>query len=409
MVVIGAGQAGLATSYHLTEAGIDHLVIEAEGIGHSWRTRWDSFCLVLPNWTLLLPGHEYSGDHPDGFMPRDEVVAYLEEYAAAFGSPVRTGARVESLSPAGRKWRLGGHDLEVEARAVVVATGSFTRQVPPAGADSLPSGLAQARSSEYTRPDALPPGKVLVVGSGQSGCQIAQDLLLAGREVFLACGRAPWTPRRVAGRDVIWWLIQSGFMDMPPTALAGPEERLGANPQLTGRDGGRDLHYRTLTDDGAVLVGHFAGSDGRRAFFAPDLAESVAFGDEVHGRLSELIRETAREAAIDVGDEPAPPPAWTDGGAGEVDLDGFGAVIWATGFRPGYTTWIEEPVFDAWGFPVQDPNGRGPVPGLHFIGTHFLRKRKSALFMGVGEDAAILVDTISGGGSRSPATGGGVG
>ena len=397
VAVIGAGQAGLATSYHLSAAGLDHLVLERDRIGHSWQRRWDSFCLVLPNWTLKLPGFEYAGDDPDGYLPRDEIVSHLRDYAARFAAPVREGAGVTGVERTSSGWRLVGDDIEVEARAVVVAVGSFSRQRRPAGADDLPPDLVQVDSSHYTDPASLPPGRVLVVGSGQSGCQIADDLSLAGREVVLACGKAPWLPRRVADRDVIWWIIQSGFMDMPQSALENPMERLGANPQLTGRDGGRDLHFRTLASDGITLVGHFAGADHGRAHFASDLADSISFGDEVHGRLAGLIRAAARESGVDIGEELPPPPAWTGEYAESVDLEGFGAVVWATGFRPGYTSLIgDSGAFDQWGFPIQDPDGRGRLPGIHFVGTHFLRTRKSALFMGVGDDAAVVVDAIAG-------------
>ncbi|HEX2152736.1 MAG TPA: FAD-dependent oxidoreductase [Acidimicrobiia bacterium] len=396
VAVIGAGQAGLATSYHLSRSGVDHLVLERDQIGHSWQQRWDSFTLVLPNWTLQLPGFEYSGDDPDGFLPRDEIVSHLRAYASSFASPVREGSGVTRIDRTASGWRLVGDGVEVDARAVVLAIGSFSRQRRPAGSDALPDDLLQVNSSQYSNPESLPPGPVLVVGSGQSGCQIADDLSRAGREVFLACGKAPWLPRRVADRDVLWWIVQSGFMDMPLSSLSDPHDRLGANPQLTGRDGGRDLHFRTLAADGVSLLGHFAGAENGQAFFAPDLADSVAFGDAAHDKLGALVRSTARELGTDVGDELSSPPPWTAESPDRLELDEFGAVVWATGFRPGYASLIDAAeAFDEWGFPIQDPHGRGPLPGLHFAGTHFLRTRKSALLMGVGDDASVVVNAIT--------------
>lgn len=394
VVVIGGGQAGLATSYHLQDAGIEHIVLERDRIAQAWRDRWDSFTLVLPNWTLRLPGHHYDGDDPDGYMPRDSIISYLEGYAKKTSAPVREGVEVTSLQRSGEEWRLHTSEGEIGAVAVVVATGAFQQSVKPPDWDDLPKAIHKIDITGYRNPQELPPGKVLIIGSGQSGCQIAEDLVTGGREVFLSCGRAPWLPRRAGDRDIYWWIDRSGFMDTPPSALSDPREKFGANPQLTGRDGGHDLHYRTLREMGVTLLGHFAGSRDGIAHFESDLEASIGFGDQAYRQLSQLIEGVANERGETV--ELPDPPAWNIGSPDTLAWDGFGAVVCASGFRPGYQSWIDLPeVFDELGFPIQDSEGSGPLPGLHFVGVHFLRKRRSALFSGVGEDAGVIVERIA--------------
>jgi putative flavoprotein involved in K+ transport len=394
VVVIGGGQAGLAASHELTGAGIHHVVLERERIAETWRNRWDSFRLVLPNWTLQLPGHPYDGDDPHGYMPRDELVTYLERYASSFRAPIREGVEVVGLQPSLSGWTLETSDGALQTRAVLVATGAFQRAFHPPGWESLPPSVLQIDIAGYRNPEALPPGKVLVVGSGQSGCQIAEELSNAGREVYLACGRAAWLPRRVGDRDIYWWASESGFMDTPFTALTDPRERLAANPQLSGQEGGHDLHFRTLHDLGVTLVGRFSGADDRRAHFAPDLRSSIAFGDQAYQQFARLIHDLAEERGIPV-DELALPPLWDRESPDQVELSGFGAVVVASGFRPDYR-WMDLPeTLDPLGFPIQDSDGNGVIPGLHFLGVHFLRTRKSALLPGVGEDASVIVRTIA--------------
>jgi putative flavoprotein involved in K+ transport len=390
-VVIGGGQAGLSGSYHLTQAGIEHVVLERARIGESWRTRWDSFCLVTPNWTARLPGHHYDGDDPDGYLPRDDIVAYLEGYADAFEAPVRTGVDVRSLEPTSD----GAFDIrttagDIKARTVVVATGAYQRPYRPAGSATFPDDLPQLDLADYRNPASLPSGRVLIVGSGQSGCQLAEELLEAGREVFLACGRAPWSPRRLGGRDFVWWAAETGFLDMPLSSLPTREARLAANVQGTGHNGGHDLNYRTLQAMGVTLVGHFIGADGRVVRFAPDLADSVAWGDERYAQFVDLIRKLVADRGPPMPEIPEPLPF--DATAPEsIDLSGFGAVIFTGGFRPDYGSWMSTPgAFDQFGFPIHSECESLPFPGLFFVGVHFLRKRKSSLLYGVGEDAAIV-------------------
>lgn len=391
VIVVGAGQAGLAASYELSTMGVQHLVLERGRVGETWRQRWDTFCLVTPNWTVALPGHPYGGSDPDGFMSRDEIVATLEEYAASFGAPVRervTVGEVESPPDGGFVLRTTAGDLS--SRALVLATGAFQRPHRLSVADTLPPGLPQMDVDDYRNESALPPGKVLVVGSGQSGAQISEELREAGREVVLACGKAAWVPRRLGDRDIVWWLDRVGFFDQSVETLPTPAARLIANPMASGHGGGHDLHLRTLYAMGVTLAGHFLGAEGGLARFAADLQESADWGDERFRDLMNLIQRFAAEHDLDVPpiEEPAPfsvrGPEW-------LDLSDFGVVLFAGGFRPDYRSWLPwTEAFDEIGFPLQRDGVSSVVPGLFFVGAHFLRTRKSSLLFGVGEDAAIV-------------------
>ncbi|MDR3545331.1 MAG: NAD(P)-binding domain-containing protein [Candidatus Limnocylindrales bacterium] len=396
VLVVGGGSAGLSVSHELARLGIDHVILERGRIGQAWRDRWDSFCLVTPNWTVRLPGGEYAGADPDGFLPRDEIVAHLEWYAATLGAPIREGVAVRTIERAGDGFVALTSAGDIHAYRVVLATGAFQRAYRPAGSTSLPAGLLQMDMEEYRNAASLPPGPVLVVGSGQSGCQLAEELREAGRDVVLACGKAPWGPRRIGDRDLVWWLEESGFLGQPVTSLPSPAARLGANPIATGHGGGHDLSLRTLRAMGVTLVGRFLGAAGSEARFAADLADSVAWGD---ARFREIKREVLRVAAErglprpEIA-EPAPFP----GSAPErVSLDGYGAVVFAGGFRPDFRSWLPwTDAFDDLGFPVQVDGASTVVDGLYFVGTHFLRTRKSSTLLGVGDDAAVVARAIAG-------------
>jgi cation diffusion facilitator CzcD-associated flavoprotein CzcO len=394
VVVVGAGQAGLAISRELVSAGVDHVVLESRKVAQAWRSRWDSFCLVTPNWTMGLPGHPYDGNDPEGFVLRDEIVMHLERFANSFQAPVREGVEVRSLEPGtDGRFLLKTSAGEFQARSVVLATGAYQRPHRPPAAGALPPKLLAIDAEDYKNPGALPPGRVLVVGSGQTGCQIAEDLHLAGRDVFLACGRAPWGPRRVDGRDIVTWMADTTWFDTPLSSLASPSARLIANIQLTGRGGGHDLNYRVLQTMGVNLLGHLAGVDGNSARFAPDLLESVAFGDARYLDMRQLMQEQLSAKGMAIPDLPEPHPFHADPPQ-ELDLSEFGAVIFTAGFRPDYVRWVKLPAFDDLGFPVAPDGASSVVPGLYFVGVHFLRKRKSSLMFGVGEDAAIVAHRI---------------
>lgn len=401
VAVVGAGQAGLAVSHELTLAGVRHVVVERGRIGETWRRRWDSFCLVTPNWSVRLPGRPYDGDDPDGFMVRDDIVAYLERYARAFEAPVREGVEVASVQPrAGGGFTLQTTSGSLSVATLVLATGAYQRPHRIAGAESLPPGLLQLDAESYSHPGALPPGDVLVVGSGQTGAQLAEELHTAGRRVHLSCGRAPWAPRRLAGRDLVWWLVESGFMEVPTEALPSPAARLISNPLASGHDGGHDLDLRTLRAMGVTLTGRFLGAAGGEARFALDLPESVAWGDARYRELMALFARTATERDLEPP-QLADPEPFDPAAPERVDLSGFGAVIFTGGFRPDYRSWLPWPdAFDEAGFPLQHDGESTAIPGLYFVGVHFLRKRKSALLLGVGEDATVVARSIALRGAR---------
>ncbi len=395
-IVVGGGQAGLAASHELGKADVDHIVLERDRIGETWRRHWQSFCLVTPNWSVQLPGHPYDGDDPDGFMPRDEIVAYLNRYAASFNAPVREGVAVVSVTAGnGDRFALDTSDGAYRAASLVLATGAYQRPHRPAGADTLPIHLLRIDVDGYHSPEALPSGAVLIVGSGQSGCQIAEELHQAGRQVVLACGRAPWCPRRIGDHDLVWWAVESGFFDATVESLPSPNARLAANILASGHQGGHDMHLRTLRALGITLTGHFRGANGTTAHFAPDLADSLAWGDERYHQLKGLVKKVVDRDGLELPDlsDPEPfDPAMPE----EVDLTGFGTVLFAGGFRPDFS-WLSWPdAFDEHGFPLQKDGTSTVVDGLHFVGLHFLRKRKSALLIGVGEDAAIVAGAIAG-------------
>jgi putative flavoprotein involved in K+ transport len=234
-----------------------------------------------------------------------------------------------------------------------------------------------------------------VIGSGQSGCQIAEELHEAGRDVFLACGRAGWAPRRLGGHDLFWWLLETGELDEPLSSLPSRAARLAGSMQATGHGGGHDLHYRTLRTLGVTLLGHFLGAEGRHARFTPDLAESVAWGDQRNARLMDRIRTLAAQRGLPRLDIREPEPFSADAPE-QLNLSGFGAVVFAGGFRPDYESWVRCPgAFDELGFPIHEDCASTVFRGLYFVGVHFLRTRKSSLLLGVGEDAAIVARRIA--------------
>ncbi|HXY72648.1 MAG TPA: NAD(P)-binding domain-containing protein [Actinomycetota bacterium] len=395
-VVVGAGQAGLATSHELSAAGVEHVVLDRGRIGETWRGRWDSFCLVTPNWTVQLPGGRYEGDDPDGYLPRDDIVGHLATWAKGFDAPVREGVDVRSLDRSDDgTFALETSSGRIRARAAVLATGAYQRAFRPAAAADLPEDLFAVDVEGYRNPEDLPPGRVLVVGSGQSGCQIAEELHQAGRDVVLSCGRAPWVPRRMGGRDIVWWVLNSGFLDAPVESLPSEEAKLWANFQASGHDGGHDLHARTLRAMGVTLVGRFVGVDDHGARFAQDLRESVAWGDERFEQLMDLFRKVVAEHGLEPPEYPQSGPIGEEGPE-HVDLRDVGAVVFAGGFRPDYRSWVRIPdAFDTMGFPLQKDGTSTVVPNLHFIGVHFMRKRKSTLLVGVGEDAEIVARAVA--------------
>lgn len=400
-VVIGAGQAGVAMSRLIRQAGRDHVVLERRPtLGGGWQDRWDAFCLVTPNWTTSLPGYDYEGPDPDGFMSRDDIAGRIARYADVVEAPVRleTGVRHLVARPDGR-FALETTAGRVEAREVVVATGSYHTPILPELSAALPGRIHQLHSHEYRREDQLPPGGILVVGSGQSGVQIAEELWEAGRPTYLALGSAGWAPRRYRGRDLFGWLaaIATRGPDLGiglPTVdtLPDPRARKVANPQLTGHGGGHDVDLRRLAESGVTLVGRPIAVNGERLQVAPGLSALLArteqFFDE---RFRPLIDRFVEKAGIK-----APPyermlSSFEPPDVDELELAraGISTVIWATGYRPDFG-WIDLPIFDAMGFP-RHQRGVTDVPGLYFLGLHWQHTQASATLIGPRLDAPYLL------------------
>jgi len=414
VVVIGAGQAGLSTSYCLKQRGIEHVVLEANQVGHSWRTeRWDTFCLVTPNWQCQLPGHPYAGADPQGFMGKDDIVRYLEAYARSFAPPLETGVRVTSLV----QDDVGRFELETSAGTlsadqVVVAVGSYHLKSIPTMASELPPGIVQVHSAHYRNPEALPPGEVLVVGSGQSGCQIAEDLHLKGRKVHLAVGNAPRCARRYRGKDVVEWLDDMRYYDIPIDRHPNREQvRDRANHYVTGRDGGHDLDLRQFAREGMKLYGPLRAIQNGCCTFAPELKRNLDTADDVYRSINRSIDQFIAERGVSAPVDAPYAPVW-EPSEELTTLDaaraGISAVVWCIGFGSDFR-WIKLPVFDERGYPTHD-RGVTPVPGLYFMGLPWLHTWGSGRFSGVGRDAehlAARIATLHEGPRRAQASDGG--
>jgi putative flavoprotein involved in K+ transport len=402
VVVVGGGQAGLAMSYYLTQQGRQHIVLEQKRIAESWRSkRWNSLVLVAPNWTLQFPGFSYKGDDPDGFMSKDEVAAFFEQYAQSFNSAVQTGIRVISLEQNSDSdgYSVQTNDTIYEAANVVIATGQYQLPKIPSCSVNLPSAMVQIAAYDYRCPDVLPPGGIVVVGSGESGCQIAEELRHSGRNVYLSTGTTGWAPRRYRGKDTVWWLVKVGMFDQTVDILPpGPPKFVG--PQSTGKAGGHDLNLHTLARDGVVLLGRLRDISDGKFWFASDLRDNIARSDEFAIDACKAIDEYIQTNGIDAPAENIPQYTQAYGELGvepilELDIQtaGIAAIIWATGYRPDFG-WVHVPIFDEVGYPIHK-RGVTRYPGLYLLGFDWLYKFKSGLLLGVGEDAEYIASCIA--------------
>ena len=358
--------------------------------------------MIAPNWSLVLPGFTYSGRDPDGFMGKDEVVDHLVRYARSFGAPVQEGVRVVSVerdaNDTGFLVRSEGEDV-IKADQIVLATGALQRPNLPAAAQSIPGSVTQVVAPNYRNPASLPEGAVLVVGSGETGAQVAEELARAGRTVYLSGGRSWWAPRRYRGKDVARWFRLTGWFDrtvddLPPGARTGQP-----NPQLTGGDGGHAISSRTVAREGVTLLGRLEGVSDGFAYFADDLAENLAWADDQARRLLRDVDALVERDGLDAPAEEWPADLRSDDAANEpgptaVDLrHGIGTVIWATGYRPDFG-WVRLPFTDDRGYPIQR-RGVTRIPGLYVLGLDWLYTAKSGLFAGIDEDATHLAQIVA--------------
>jgi putative flavoprotein involved in K+ transport len=400
VIIIGGGQAGLSMSHCLHHAGIEHVVLESHRVAHAWRTqRWDTFCLVTPNWQCRLPGFPYAGDDPEGFMGKPKIVAYLEDYAASFAAPVHEGVRVLEVLPAEQRagFELRTSDGAYSSSQLVVATGGYHVPRTPAMASALDGDVVQLHASTYRGPSQLPEGAVMVVGSGQSGCQIAEDLHLARRSVHLCVGSAPRVSRRYRGKDVVGWLERLGHYDLPIDQHPdGKAVRKKPNHYVTGRDGGRDIDLRKLALEGMRLHGRLTAITPSGFEFADDLATNLDRADATSDRIKDTIDAFIAKQAIDAPCEPRYQPLWRPTTA-QRSLSHSEAkirtVIWCMGFRQDFS-WLKLPAFDADGYPDHE-RGITPVPGLYFLGLPWQYTWGSGRFCGVGRDAHHLSEAVA--------------
>lgn len=402
-LVVGAGQAGIAASEHLSQLGVEHLVLERQRIAQAWRTgRWDSLVANGPAWHDRFPGLEFKGDR-DGFPGKDEVADYFEDYVRQIKAPVRTGVEVRRVT---RNQGRPGFTVEtsegvIEARNVIAATGPFQVPVIPPIAPAAPAApadgrLLQIHSAHYHRPAQLPEGAVLVVGAGSSGVQIADELHRAGRKVFLSVGAHDRPPRAYRGRDFCWWLGVLGEWD---AAIAKPG-REHVTIAVSGARGGHTVDFRALGHQGITLVGLTESFADGSVRFRDDLAENIANGDANYLAMLDAADDYIRRNGLDLPEEPEarrrlPDPECVTHPLRELDLAAAGitSIIWATGYRVDFS-WLQVDSFEPGGKP-RHHRGVGHEPGIYFLGLPWLSRRGSSFIWGVWHDAKFVADHIA--------------
>jgi putative flavoprotein involved in K+ transport len=382
-------------------------VFEKNRAAHVWRTqRWDTFCLVTPNWQCALPGYPYKGNDPHGFMVKEQIVEYLEGFIRFVDAPLREGVSVKRVAARdGGGFSVSASDGEYTADQVVVASGGYHTPIVPRLAERLPAEIKQLHSAEYRNPAALPAGTVLVVGCGQSGAQIAEDLHLAGRKVVLAVGAAPRCARFYRGKDVVDWLADMGYYDMPVDDHPLREGvRDNTNHYVTGRDGGRDIDLRKFAAEGMQLYGPLTGLEGSTLRFEPTLKANLDHADGIYNGINASIDKFIAKNNISAPPGETYAPVWApqqERTSLDLATAGITSVIWCIGFSPDFA-WIDAPVFNGRGQPV---HARGVTAqlGLYFLGLPWLYTWGSGRFSGVARDALHVADHISQLRARSPA------
>jgi len=409
VVVVGGGQAGLGTAYHLARRGLDIVVLERGRLGETWLSqRWDSFALNTPNWMNGLPGAPYEGPDPFGFMTHSDLAASFEEYAERFGLPVRIGVtvtRVGRSDGGGRYLVVGemseGEQLTYETDSVVIASGILQSPRLPAVSSKIPDGVVQLHTGSYKAPDELPDGAVLVVGGGQSGAQIVEDLHGAGRTVYFSISKAPRLPRRYRGRDFMDWWLEMGLWDVETDDVDDPTVLTTTNPLVSGVGPlGHSVSYQQLARDGVQLMGRLEDVMGHEITTDDGVLEYIRNADAKSEELRDKIDRFIEEQGL-AAPQPDPDPADRSLSEDEhvdyltrLDLKeaDVGTIIWCTGFTADFS-WIDLPVTETSGKPAHH-NGEGPVPGIYFVGFPWLSKRKSGVVLGIDEDARHISELI---------------
>lgn len=398
VIIVGGGQAGLSVSYYLQQQDIDHLIIEKNTMMSTWQDqRWDSFTLVTPNWQCELPGHPYDGDDPKGFMKKQEIIEYLSRFAKKVNPPIEENTSVYKVSTD----HTGMYRIETSAgiytaEQVVVASGGYRVPIIPRMAEKLPPSIVQIHSERYLNPEQLPDGATLVVGSGQSGAQIAEDIHLTGKKVFLATGDAPRVARFYRGKDVVEWLDDMNYYDMSVDEHPLREGvRDNTNHYVTGRDGGREIDLRKFATEGMELYGLMDDYDGENLIFRPNLKDNLDKADKTYLNINARIDAYIEENGIEAPVEEPYSPVWQPEKEREVlnlKESGISSIIWCIGFSPDFS-WLDAPVFNGKGHP-QHKRGVTLVPGLYFIGLPWLHTWGSGRFSGISRDAKFLTENI---------------
>ena len=393
-VVVGGGQAGLATSFELDRHGIDHVVLERGEVANSWRTeRWDSMRLLTPNWQARLPGYPYRGPDPDGFMSCQEVTDFISRYARFCGAPVKTGTRVVAVAPHTTGYRVETDRGAWQCQAVVLASGPYNIPEVPAIASAVPDDIDQLTPLQYRNPVQLASGGVLVVGAAATGVQIAREIRQSGRRVILAVGEHVRLPRSYRGRDIQYWMQALGLLDQEYREVDDLTRVRGLpSPQLMGHPDRVDVDLNALAAQGVGIVGRLVGMQGHTAQFSGGLGSVVKLADLKQERLLRSIDAWIASKGLAVPEEAAPAPTRL-GSLSRLSMDlraeGIDSIIWATGFRPDYS-WLVVPMLDRHGR-LRHEGGMTPAPGLYAMGLPFMRRRKSGLLSGVGDDAGDVV------------------
>ncbi|HEX5113457.1 MAG TPA: NAD(P)/FAD-dependent oxidoreductase [Saprospiraceae bacterium] len=406
VIIIGAGQAGLSTSYLLKQNSIDHIVLDRGEIGESWRKRWDSFFLNSPNKFNLLPGDRIDPQHADGFMSGQQYIEKLVHYSHQHQLPVQTNTEVIAVtkSPESDFFNVAvnrnGQSQTLFSKSVVVASGGQNFPILPSISKQFPSSLFQIHSDDYRHPDQLPKGAVLIIGSATSGVQIAEELAATGKKVYMSTSAVARIPRQYRGLDCIEWLSMMGFFDKP-TAMAEPHELHMKAPLMSGiGDKGHTLSLQSLQKQGVILLGYLKSIQGYTLTFEDNLIDHLQFGDmfsgQVKGGINQFIEATnnpAPAAEIDEADQPVDLSLFQERIL-ELDLNqnNITSVIWTTGFT-GNFNWIKLPVLNEKGQPIHD-NGVSAIPNLYFMGIPWLRNLKSSLIYGTKEDAEAVTTSL---------------
>ena len=399
-VIIGGGQAGLAMSYHLSQACREHIILERARVAENWRSaRWDSLVFQFPSWCIKLPGYKFDDGNPDGCAPKDAVAAFIEMYAVKTNAPMRCGVDAKMLRHDSRSGRFSIETSAGQIRAlnVVVATGSYHRPIIPDFSANLPAHVMQVHSRDYKNPEQLPPGAVLIVGSGASGVQIAEELYESGRTVHLSVGRHDKAPRRYRGKDLYWWFDVLGIWERP---LDLQPELRSNRILISGAGGGHDIDLRQFAANGIALHGKLNAVEDSRLFFASDMEDNLRRGEswfspykarmdahaEIHGLelpSDDKWNRSSNTSALDRQKDAAL----------ELSTNAIASIVWAGGFKYDFN-WIALPVFDDRGAPIMN-RGVTACRGLYFLGLRRTHTIRSGLLPGVGDDAAYLAQHIA--------------